>query len=243
MNGQPKSLLRKTLNRLHLDLTKNLKYDRLSKKIISLCVRPDSSCVDVGAHRGEILDLFLQFAPLGHHLAFEPIPSLYNALVKKYPGSCRIYSFALGDRIGKTSFQLVRNAPAYSGILRRNYSIRHPEVEEIEVEMATLDSVVKEEENIDFMKIDVEGAELQVLLGARRTLCRCKPNIIFECGLGASEYYGTSPEDVYDFLTDAVGLKISTLKGWLSDRSQSLTRDEFSQHFKHNTEYYFFAHP
>lgn len=243
MNGQLKSLLRKALNRLHLDLTKNLRYDRLSKRIISLHLKPDSTCIDVGAHRGEILDLFLQFAPKGHHLAFEPIPSLYNALEKKYSGRCRVYPFVLGDRIGKTPFQLVRNAPAYSGILKRSYSIRHPEVEEIEVEMATLDSVVNEEEKIDFMKIDVEGAELQVLLGARSTLCRCRPNIIFECGLGASDYYGTNPDDLYDFLTGIVGLKISTLKGWLTDSGNPLTRDEFRRHFERNSEYYFFAHP
>src|SRR4051812_13194549 len=116
-----KDLVRKSLNALHLDITKNLKYDRLTKVIISGVVTPDSICIDVGCHKGEILDLLLRQAPKGHHYAFEPIPDLFNDLVIKYGDKNHIFSYALADKEGTTTFQFVRNAPAYSGLKQRKY--------------------------------------------------------------------------------------------------------------------------
>ena len=60
------------------------------------------------------------------------------------------------------------NAPATAEFLNE-YSIRHPEVEEIEVEIRWTPLSMRRK-ICDFMKIDAEGAELQVLLGARSTL-------------------------------------------------------------------------
>jgi hypothetical protein len=53
-----------------------------------------------------------------------------------------------------------------------------------------------------FVKIDVEGAELQVFRGARRTLLEHRPLIAFEHGAGSAEYHGTSPEDVHGLLAE-----------------------------------------
>ena len=44
----------------------------------------------------------------------------------------------------------------------------------------TLDSMVPEKDEIDFLKVDVEGAELQVLLGARDIIARSRPFTIIE---------------------------------------------------------------
>ena len=241
MKDSIKALLRKTLNHLHLDLTKNLEYDRLTSKIISKTVSSDSSCIDIGAHKGEILDLFLKYAPNAKHFAFEPIPFLYENLKKKYSKTCNIYPIALSDNEGVTKFQFVKNAPAYSGILQRKYDIKNPEIEEIEVQLDTLDSILDEKLKIDFIKIDVEGAEFSVLKGAKRTICTHKPYVLFECGLGASDYYGTKAEAVFDFFHHA-NLNISTLKGWLEDEKRILSKEQFCEHFARNTEYYFLAH-
>lgn len=236
-----KNLIKKGLSTLHLDLTKNLKYDRLTKQIIAKVVKPDSICIDIGCHKGEILDLILKYAPNGGHFAFEPIPDLYNKLKIKYSNKCNIFSCALSDHTGETTFQFVTNAPAYSGILKRKYDIQDPEIEEIKVKLEKLDNIIPGDSKIDLIKIDVEGGEFHVLKGAQRIISKSKPIIIFECGIGASEYYGTKPEDVYDYLNKDISLNISLLNDWLKNKLP-LSRQQFCDMFNNNTEYYFIAY-
>lgn len=225
---------------LRLDLTQNLKYDRLTKKILQRSVKEGDNCIDIGCHKGEILDLFLRFAPRGLHYAFEPIPYLNERLKVRYQDRVKIYSCALSDSNGETSFQLVKNAPAYSGIKKRRYDISDPEIEEIVVEMKTLDEVVGVDEKIHFIKIDVEGGEFGVLKGARRLLEKNKPMLLFECGKGASEYYNTTPSMLFEFITNEVGMSIRTLESFLKD-SSPMTDADFQHFFDSGDEYYFVA--
>ncbi len=233
--------IRAILNFLHLDLTKNLKYDRFTKLIIKKIVHQNSLCIDIGCHKGEILDLILQQSPQGGHYGFEPIPTFYKSLIPKYTPTNNIFPYALADECVRTSFQYVKNAPAYSGLKKRKYAIKNPEIEEIEVETHTLDSIIPKNIKIDFIKIDVEGAEFSVLKGARRVLIESKPIIIFECGLGASDFYSTKPEEVFNFLSNA-NLSISLLKSWLNNK-KPLTLEEFCNFYNKGSEYYFIAHP
>ncbi|MEO0312014.1 MAG: hypothetical protein RIQ89_1671 [Bacteroidota bacterium] len=234
-----KTLIRNTLTKLGLDITRNLKYDRLTKKIIASEVSQGDICVDVGAHKGEILDLLLASSAAAHY-AFEPIPFYYNYLKDKYGAKCNIYNVALSEHAGETTFNFVKNAPAYSGLKKRQYNIAEPDIEEITVKLSTLDQVINPKEQIKLIKIDVEGAELGVLKGAVELIKRCKPIIIFECGLGASEYYETTPKEIYDFIVIKCSLQIFTLHAFTSNK-QRLTENEFISIFQSNAEYYFVA--
>jgi FkbM family methyltransferase len=233
--------IRAILNFLHFDITKNLEYDRLTKLIIKRAVHQHAVCIDIGCHKGEILDLMLQQSPKGGHYGFEPIPFLYNNLLAKYAPLNHIFPYALGNQTGKTSFQFVKNAAAYSGLQKRKYAIENPEILEIEVEICSLDSIIPSATKIDFIKIDVEGAELGVLKGGLRVLAENKPIVVFECGLGASDFYGTKPEEIY-YLLKETGLVISLLKSWLQNKSP-LSLEEFCNYYHKNSEYYFIAHP
>lgn len=51
-------------------------------------------------------------------------------------------------------------------------------VEQITVEGITIDSLGLD---IDFMKMDIEGAEVPAILGALRTIGRCRPQVLIEC--------------------------------------------------------------
>ncbi len=121
-------------------------------------LKQNDNCIDIGCHKGEILDLILKYSSKGEHFAFEPIPYLYSNLKEKYNDQAQIFPFALSDINGESTFQLVKNAPAYSGIRKRRYDIKNPEIEEITVQLKTLDEVIPEEKQIHFVKIDVEGA-------------------------------------------------------------------------------------
>ncbi len=239
-----KQLLKQLLALLHISVTRNQKYDAYTKKIIQQSLKPDSNCIDVGCHKGEILDLMMKGAPQGKKIGFEPIPFFYQYLTGKYSGDqlVKIYPTALYDNTGTTVFQHVLNAPAYSGIKQRKYDGKHVDIEQITVETGLLDHFIPDALQIDLIKIDVEGAEFRVMKGAAETLRRCKPVVIFEFGLGAAEFYNSNPMELHSFLTRECGMKISTLKGYL-DHSPVLTETQFCSTFDNGSEYYFVAHP
>lgn len=236
-----KDFIRKFLRAFHLDITKNLQYDRSTLKIMKKVIKPGSNCIDIGCHKGEMLDVMLKYAPDGKHFAFEPIPEMYEKLNLRYNGNCEIFQMALSDKKGDTTFNYVKNAPAYSGIKKRKYAVKDPQIEELKVSVDLLDNVLPKDLKIDFIKIDVEGGEFGVLKGAQEILKKNKPVVVFEFGLGASEFYGTKPEELFDFI-ESCGLKISLLKAWLKDENP-LERDAFIDIYKQNKEYYFIAHP
>ena len=245
LTDKAKSVLRNVLKALKWDLTRNLAYDRMTDEIIRRNVKPGDVGIDVGCHRGEIMDLFLKHSD-GPHWGFEPIPSFAEFLRQKYEDQPRvkIQESALAETPGTARFQYVRNAPAYSGLKQRTYAIDKPEIEEIDVTIKTLDSFLPEVARVDFLKIDVEGAELGVLRGGRSLLQKHRPLIIFECGLGASDHYGTAPEDIHSFLIRECGYKLMTLRKFLAaPEANGLEEAEFRHLFDSNSEYYFMAIP
>ena len=238
-----KEAIKKILKALPFDFTKNQRYDRLTQQVIRHACRPDSHCIDVGCHKGEILDLFLQAAPNGKHFGFEPIPVMYKALQTKYSGlgNCYLYDIALSNQQGTSSFNYVVSNPSYSGLLKRRYDRPNEEDTLITVRTEKLDDILPPDMRVDLMKIDVEGGELMVLEGAVATLKRCKPIVIFEHGLGASELYGSTPEKVFDLLDDC-GLMVSLLDRFIK-KAPAFTREEFARQYHERLNYYFIAYP
>lgn len=237
-----KDFVRSVLTFLHLDITKNLQYDRLTTRIFKEVLKPSSNCIDIGCHKGEMLQQMIDLAPNGTHFAFEPIPSMFAQLKQQFGNKATIYPFALSDQSGNTTFQYVTNAPAYSGINQRQYAVSNPQIEEIKVEVKTLDELLPTDTRIDLIKIDVEGGEFSVLKGALQTLKENKPVVVFECGLGASDYYGTQPGELFDFLNNDANLKLATLKGFV-DKKEAMTKEQFIDCYQTNAEYYFVAYP
>lgn len=234
-----KSYLRKILNKYKIDLTKNLRYDRLSKLILKSELNLNSNCIDVGCHKGEFLDMIMEFSPNGNHFCFEPIPSLLSDLESKYSNykNIKIFPFAVGKSKGVENFNVVIDSPAYSGLKIRDYKKSNPEIKKIKVEVTTLDEVVNTK--IDFIKIDVEGGEFDVLLGASEIIDRDKPLILFEFGLGASDFYGTTPKDIYEYLTTK-GYKLYDLNSFLKNNNH-YSFEEFKKTYELKKEYYFIA--
>lgn len=236
-----KETIKKILKALPFAFTKNQQYDRQTKQVIRRVCRPESNCVDIGCHKGEILDLFLQYAPNGIQYGFEPIPDLYKALFEKYTSpNCRILDIALSNQKGTASFNYVVSNPSYSGLLKRTYDRPDEQDTLITVRTERLDDLIPHDFWVDLIKIDVEGGEMGVLEGAVETLKRCRPVVIFEHGLGASELYGASPEQVFDILADC-GLQVNLLKNFLENRP-ALDKAGFSRQFYEKLNYYFVAY-
>lgn len=221
----------------------SLRYDRQTVRIMSRVLREDSNCVDVGAHRGSLLRHMVRLAPSGRHIAFEPIPRLARLLEVRFPG-VEIHELALSDSCGRTTFCYVPDSPGKSGFRRMGHVSAGARTEELTVATDTLDRVVSPDLPVDFVKVDVEGAQLQVFRGATRTLSRWRPFVVFEHGKQAEESYGTTSEMVFDLLVGRCGLEISLLSRWL-DGGEPLNREEFSEHVGYHADshFCFLAHP
>lgn len=195
--------------------------DELAMRVaLATRLEPGSDCVDVGAHTGAVLEHMLRLAPMGRHLAFEPLPAMAASLRARFP-AVDIREVALSDRSGRATFTHVRTRPAYSGFRRRSYPGAE-EVEEIEVRTATLDECLPSGFCPAVVKIDVEGAEAEVLRGAAETLSAHRPLVLFEHGAGGADHYGTTSEEVFGLLSDC-GLAVfdSEGEGPYSERSFS----------------------
>lgn len=162
-----RDIIRSTLKMLHLDVTRNMRYDRMTSRIFSQCIKPGFNCIDIGAHKGEMLEEFLRLSPTGSHLAFEPVPFMYADLYRRFQGRAQVFPYALAAESGQSTFNFVRNAPAYSGLRKRQYAVASPDIEEIQVEVRTLDEMVPVDLSVGLIKIDVEGAEYEVIRGGK----------------------------------------------------------------------------
>lgn len=236
-----KSLIREILLFFQLGITKNLAYDIYSRKLIRKYVKSSDNCVDIGAHKGEFLSYFIKQSPKGKHLAFEPIPHHYSALKNNWSGVAQIYPYALSNKKGQSEFQWVKNAEAYSGLKQRKYKVENPEIEILSVETHLLDEFKNDNKPIRFIKIDVEGAEFLVLQGAREILKTQRPFVLFEFGLGASDYYQNTPEELFQFF-EALNYSLYSLKEALS-KKEPYALKSFKEVYASNSDYYFWASP
>lgn len=233
-------ILKTLLKAIPLVFTQNQRYDRDTKKIILKICHKTSNCIDVGCHKGEVLNIMIQAAPEGHHWGFEPIPDLYESLKNRYDqNKISISPIALSNVSGTSSFNYVISNPSYSGIRKRSYDRPKETDAEIQVKTDLLDNIIDSSLKIELIKIDVEGAEMLVLEGAKKLIARDKPAIIFEHGLGASEFYDGHPEKTFAFFS-AFQMQIFLLEDWLKAK-ESLTLESFQGHYFNKSHYYFLA--
>ena len=236
-----KTIILNILKLSPIPISKNHRYDMLTKKIIKN-LATDANCIDVGCFKGEILDLIQNAAPKGQHHGIEPIPKQYEFLKSKYASktNCNIHNIAASDKTGESTFNYVTSNPSYSGLIKRDYDKPNEVDTKIQVKTDLLDNVIPKDLVIDLIKIDVEGAELQVLLGASEIVEKYKPLVVFEHGLGASEHYGTTPELVFEYFSSK-SMRISNLKSFINKKPH-LSLHDFSRQYNEKINYYFVAH-
>jgi FkbM family methyltransferase len=220
----------------------SLEYDRQTEAVMKRVLSRNSNCIDVGAHKGSLLSAMLKQAPGGTHLAFEPLPHLAKRLREQFP-RVGVHELALSDSPGEAEFCYVVSSPGLSGFRRMRHVSANAKTQTITVQTARLDDIAREDYRANFIKVDVEGAQLQVLQGATEVLTRSHPFVVFEHGMLAHEAYGTTSEMIFDFLA-ATGFRISRMADWLSHRPP-LSRGAFcgSVGYHAGSEFCFLAHP
>jgi len=237
-----KAIIKNLIKKLPIAFTRNQKYDRQTRQVIKMVCKPESNCIDVGCHKGEILDYIRRVAPGGTHYGFEPIPELFEKLNSKYKNTnCIVQPLAVSNTKGQASFNYVISNPSYSGFKKRTYDRPNEKDFEITVDTDLLDNIIPQNLNIDFIKIDVEGAELLVLEGAERLIKKNKPVIVFEYGIGGSDFYESNPDRIF-LLLENHGLSVSLLDRWLK-KLPPLALEEFKREYYQKLNFFFIAYP
>jgi len=146
--------------------------------------------VDIGAHDG-LLTIPLARLPGSRVLAFEPLPSAYarlqaalRAAFGAAPANVECHHLALGDHEGSITLAM----PVLDGVAQEQWASTAKDyaahvsarvtVERFTVPMRTLDDFALTD--VTGIKLDAEGAEYEILRGARETLLRCRPVLTLE---------------------------------------------------------------
>lgn len=145
--------------------------------LIASTVGPNELCVDVGANVGSVTRTITRVAPDIRHVLVEPLPDLAARLADEFP-TCEVHAVALSDHEGSVDFTRNLDRPTRSGI-DPGQTKAGQRTEQITVPITTLDALLAGR-NPCFVKIDVEGAELDVLRGASHTLEQARPLVVFE---------------------------------------------------------------
>jgi len=173
-----------------MSLGKIYEEDLVLSTIIPLFNKPQKYVIlDVGAHIGSHSVIYSKSIPNCEILSFEPQSVLHNILTKNICDNdirnCTIYNNAVGHKLMQTNMiksfhqdgkeTLIEYSNANCGL---NYGAIGLGEGGENVNMITIDSL--DLKQCDYIKIDVEGAEILVLMGALNTINKFHPAIFFE---------------------------------------------------------------
>jgi FkbM family methyltransferase len=147
-------------------------------RLVSFLADPRRVAIDVGANKGVYTYALLKAGCEVH--AFEPNPKLFAVLERWARGRAHLHPQALSDRTGEAVLMVPRNDKGYSN---QGASLAPERLGDQAFGAVTVPTIRLDEAGIDdvgFLKIDVEGFELQVLKGAQETLKRDRPTLILE---------------------------------------------------------------
>lgn len=184
-------------------------------------VRPGDLAVDVGAHTGlHAGRLLRRVGPAGGLLLVEPLEAIAERFLVPLYGAdprCELFRGALAEQPGRLPFFVATGSEQESGLRLREHLTQPSALAPVrtEVEVTTLDALVRGRRPA-FVKIDVEGAELRVLAGGRRTLAEARPVVALETSEAVRDHGGTL-EELYALVVE-LGYELSTVGGAPLDR-------------------------
>jgi FkbM family methyltransferase len=148
----------------------------------------DGIVFDVGAHAGQMAKLFAMMAPQGHVFAFEPgayALSILRPMVRlKGRGRISIDPIAFGAAPGTLTLStpIKKSGSLGFGLSHLGQGGEGGNVFSHDVAVETIDRYVaaKGLKRLDLIKADIEGWEMQLLLGATETLAKLRPVVFLE---------------------------------------------------------------
>ena len=204
----------------------------ITDKVVTL-VREGDTCIDAGANFGWYTTLLRKLCgDSGAVHAFEPVPASYRELERNYklmgsPGNVVVNQAALGDEEKTLTINLFKGLPTGHASLSdhgRDDAVR------FECRMTTLDGYLERNGvgQVDFVKVDIEGAEMMFLKGAGKLFEQeVAPVILMEMAVRQTSTFGYKPDDLvqylagkadYDFYAvDEMTREVKKIEGFAAD--------------------------
>jgi FkbM family methyltransferase len=181
-------------------------YEAENFELLGKSCKPGAVIIDIGAHIGLFSVIAAQVTgKSGKVFAFEPAPSTFALLQKTVVINheeqvIETHQKAVGKETGKITFFISDDKADNSNSLVKYKEDRL--LHGIDVAVTTIDNFVQEKNinRLDFIKIDVEGAEYDTLQGAVHTLKNLKPVCIVAIHPEPIAAKGDKLADIYDLI-------------------------------------------
>ncbi len=185
------------------------RFELTVKEVYTAILPKGATAFDLGAHKGKhTLPLAEAVGPTGCVYAFEPIYEKFRILIDNIEAAgltqVRSFNVCCFNENKIVSFTYLPTDPGKSSIHIRK-SLEGEEVEKVDQACLAirLDDFIDAAVRPAFMKIDIEGAELAALEGARALIERARPVLHLEIGGPTLKAFGARPADLYAYLKDA----------------------------------------
>lgn len=188
---------------------------------------------DIGANIGwHSITLSSRFRNSIFH-CFEPIPATYQELTKNINlnslSNITTHNIAISDTNANHNFYYYQSCSGNASAVNLT---KRSDIDIIECQQVTLDHF-SEHQNLpppDFIKCDVEGAELMVFKGAGKTLKKHKPIVMAEILRKWSKQYNYNPNEIFSLFAE-IGYRAFTTNGMNLFPFQEMTEQTIQTNF------------
>jgi FkbM family methyltransferase len=206
-------------------------YETGTTKVFETLIRENDRVFDIGTNMGWYSILSSRLAKYGEVHAFEPVPFIYEKFQKNARlngiNTIKENNIALGkEQTGSIAIHtfdgLYHGHSSMSTLNRTDYST-------VYVPMTKLDSYCEQHgiDHIDFIKMDTEGAEMEVLAGAKAMMSGEKPPIwLIELNEETAAAFNYIPYQMIDLLLSYHPYELFVIEGaWGKVRAMKNSKD------------------
>jgi len=159
--------------------------------------------LDIGANIGSYTVLALGASSDNYAISIEPSAETVslmqnNISINHMEQRCEIHNVGAGAAAGSANF--INNQDTVNRVLTNAECIKSQEDSVITIPIMTVDEIIQSRD-VQVMKIDVEGLEYDVLVGAKNTLASPSLHAIIVELIGCDEKYGHSSQEATDLIT------------------------------------------
>ncbi|HLF27055.1 MAG TPA: FkbM family methyltransferase [Anaerolineae bacterium] len=184
-------------------------YHDTESRLLVHFIKPGDVCLDVGANMGTYTFYLSRLVgAAGVVYSFEPVSGTFDGLMINLSRSklCNVSARKIGmsnvTGVARITIPQIAGVPGH-GRASLSPPVSNEVAEQESIELTTIDEFCRFEGlgRVDFIKMDIEGAELPAVQGAQSILCNFRPVLLLEIDATHTERFGYKPADLFRLLS------------------------------------------